>query len=132
VYLRAPVLVIAPCLFVVTAIAATPFLTRYGQGRIAPSHIQRLIAQDYLGTKALGLSASLSFHVYLRTPVFFIGPLGRAINARIARRGIVVPDIITIAWAAVCRAPGRLHIKPGSTARGRADCALVKIYAHYH
>ena len=40
---------------------------------------------------------------------------------RSARRG-VVPDIITIAWAAVCGAPGRHHIKPGSINRGRAAC----------
>jgi hypothetical protein len=28
-----------------------------------------------------------------------------------------VPDIVTVAWAAVFRAPGGLYIKPGSTAR---------------
>lgn len=39
------------------------------------------------------------------------------VACRVVRRfraaGVVVPDIITVAWAAVCRAPGRLHIKTG-------------------
>ena len=65
----------------------------------------------------------------------FIWPWRRArACARIARSaGVVVPDIITVAWAAICGAPGRLHTnRDQPRGRRRADCALVKTYAHYH
>ena len=43
--------------------------------------------------------------------------------------GPVVPDIVTVAWAAVCGAPGR-HRAWG--ARPRRIGALVKTYARHH
>jgi hypothetical protein len=39
--------------------------------------------------------------------------VARRVVRRFRAAGVVVPDIITVAWAAVCRAPGRLHIKTG-------------------
>jgi len=58
---------------------------------------------------------------------------GVARGAAIRAAGVVVPDIITVAWAAFCGAPGRHHIKPGPTrAAATRDCALIKTYSHTH
>jgi len=48
-------------------------------------------------------------------PSLFARGLGRGASTRAAGR--VVPDIIAVAWAAVCGAPGRYHINPDSCAR---------------
>ena len=46
---------------------------------------------------------------------------------RSARRA-VVPDIVAVAWAAICGAPGRHHIKPGPTrAAARGLCVNQNI-----
>ena len=57
---------------------------------------------------------------------------GVARGAAIRAAGVMVPAIVTVAWAAIFRAPGRHHIKPGPTARPGRDCALIKTYAHTH
>jgi len=57
---------------------------------------------------------------------------GVARGAAIRAAGVVVPDIITVAWAAFCGAPGRHHIKPGPTRAAATDCALIKTYARTH
>jgi hypothetical protein len=87
--------------------------------------------QDYLGTKALGFSPSFSLHVYLRAPVLFIGPLGRAINASSARRVPWCPTSSRTRARAICRAMAGGSDGP-TFDRTHARCALVKTYARYH
>src|SRR5262249_50311482 len=74
----------------------------------------------------------LTFRLAIMEPDSTPAPFLFVVAWRVVRRsrtaGVVVPNIITIAWAAVCRAPGRLHIKPGSTARRRGLCISQKFH----
>ena len=72
-------------------------------------------------------------------PFLFGRAFYSAVAWRVVRRsataGAVVPDIISVAWAAVCGALGRLSYQTGTIARARAARrigALVKTYAHHH
>jgi len=60
------------------------------------------------------------------TPAPFLFGRGVARGAAIRAAGVVVPGIITIAWAAVCRAPGRLHIEPDQPRGPRGLCINQK------